>query len=1047
MRPICLTLKNLGPYEDQTIHFDRLEHAKTFLIAGPTGSGKTTIFDAITFALYGSGASDDRDVESMRSDFADPNEPTEVDFTFEHQGLVYHIIRKPKQTLNKKRGSGQKEYGSEGVLDIYKHDQKIDEIKRLREINLKIESVLQINREQFVQVILLPQGDFQHFLLAPSSEKESVLRKIFKTQLYQRWADFLNDMKKQQGKQYLDWQNDIQKSLDNVQWLSDFKPGAKTIDDQQIKLLKHQQKHVQNQLAHKKKQLQTMRDQAARAKQRLEHDQQINQQIDDLNQSKQKLQSLNHQSKDYDQLSNQIQNLKWAQQLKPSYERNEDLKRQLKQHQSQLNQTDQDLSDAQKNQKDVQTKADQLEKQKTNQEKLQNERAVLTKERPSFEQMDQLKQQVKNADESLAQSQSKVKMLRTNLDDLTTEDQKLTDAIKQQPQIQTDLYLAQQKQRDLERSKKDLKHLFDLQSQLDDLNQRIKINQSDLKRVQKLVSSRKKRADELHQQQLQGQIVNLVQQLKPGTPCPICGSKQHPLPAHVQQIEPVADKAVKAADQNLSNAHDQQSQLTTQIKERQEQQKQLTNQLSDGLNALLTAMKNLQIKPDSRELVSIQSDLRKASETNDKSLKHVQSKLNQIKQQQTQHENDQHHITEQKETLDQAQKQLQSAQNEAQKYQVRLSDVKHNLPNGFPDIQALDHRLADLNQQIDDYQQAVDANHQKLHQIETTIASLAATKTSLEEQIKNSHDEQQNVSNQLKQAVHDHQSIDQIGTLIDLIHQVDQLDRKEKQLEEYQNQVQKLQAEIKAQANAIGAHDKIDLKHDQKQIDHLSEQLNQFENDYDQQNQRFTLNDATSKQIQNDLSQINKHADKIHQLDLLVTTVTGNNDVKLGLERYVLRAELIRILAAANHHFKSLSSGRYVFALHSSSGAYQKNTGLEVDVYDDDVGKRRSVHTLSGGEKFIASLSLALALGEVIQEESGGINIDTLFIDEGFGSLDRESLDVAMNTLDRLNGEHQMIGIISHVESLQSRIPYQIRVHKQIDGKSTAKIVTPETAH
>lgn len=193
-------------------------------------------------------------------------------------------------------------------------------------------------------------------------------------------------------------------------------------------------------------------------------------------------------------------------------------------------------------------------------------------------------------------------------------------------------------------------------------------------------------------------------------------------------------------------------------------------------------------------------------------------------------------------------------------------------------------------------------------------------------------------------------------------------------------------------------------------------------------------NDRLKRIKQNDAA-IHNQLEQTTELEQLVQTVSGDSDAKLGLERYVLRAELIEILQVANEHLKQLSSGRYFLQLHKEASTYQKDTGLEIDVYDDNVGQTRSVHTLSGGESFIAALSLALALGEVIQNESGGISIDTLFVDEGFGSLDQESLAMEMGALENIESNSRMIGIISHVTMLQESIPYQIKVQAQGQGK------------
>ena len=176
-------------------------------------------------------------------------------------------------------------------------------------------------------------------------------------------------------------------------------------------------------------------------------------------------------------------------------------------------------------------------------------------------------------------------------------------------------------------------------------------------------------------------------------------------------------------------------------------------------------------------------------------------------------------------------------------------------------------------------------------------------------------------------------------------------------------------------------------------------------------------------------------------LQTLTAVMNGNGPKKLSLERYVLQAYLQEVLDVANTRLQVLSNQRYQFVLHTDLGTQKIHSGLEIDVYDDQVGERRAVQTLSGGESFIAALSLALALGEVIQQESGGINIDALFVDEGFGSLDTNSLDVAMNALESLEGESRLIGIISHVTELRDNIPDQLQVQPAGTGRSRIKVM------
>jgi len=179
---------------------------------------------------------------------------------------------------------------------------------------------------------------------------------------------------------------------------------------------------------------------------------------------------------------------------------------------------------------------------------------------------------------------------------------------------------------------------------------------------------------------------------------------------------------------------------------------------------------------------------------------------------------------------------------------------------------------------------------------------------------------------------------------------------------------------------------------------------------------------------------------QLGQLQQLAETINGENVKKTSLERYVLQQFLTEILEVANERLARLTRGRYQFELADKVGSYRSSTGLEIDIYDDNAGQVRRAHTLSGGESFIAALALAISLADVIQQRAGGIEIEALFIDEGFGSLDEESLEMAMEALEMIENEGRMIGIISHVRELRARILQQVFVETNGSGQSRIRI-------
>jgi len=212
-------------------------------------------------------------------------------------------------------------------------------------------------------------------------------------------------------------------------------------------------------------------------------------------------------------------------------------------------------------------------------------------------------------------------------------------------------------------------------------------------------------------------------------------------------------------------------------------------------------------------------------------------------------------------------------------------------------------------------------------------------------------------------------------------------------------------------------------------------------------NEQFTTLKVKLESLESLASRAQKLADQIEQaqangkaINDLVSAVKGNNQVKLGLERFVLRNFLNEVLQFANEHYiGQLSAGRYQFKLSDESSGRSNQNGLNIDVFDGETSTFRSSSTLSGGESFIAALSIALSLAEIVQEHAGGVRIEALFIDEGFGTLDTQTLNQAMEALSSLESTGRLVGIISHVESMKREISQQILINKQGDGRSVVK--------
>lgn len=277
-------------------------------------------------------------------------------------------------------------------------------------------------------------------------------------------------------------------------------------------------------------------------------------------------------------------------------------------------------------------------------------------------------------------------------------------------------------------------------------------------------------------------------------------------------------------------------------------------------------------------------------------------------------------------------------------------------------------------------------------------------------------------------------------TMRELIAQAAQTTVLSEEIKTYEQEkvfVQQRLALLDAQLKEQAAIDLNQLEADYLQLQTVMEELQQ---ETIRKQEKVNGNQRLFDELQVIYQQNVEELAQLGQLQQLAETINGENVKKTSLERYVLQQFLTEILEVANERLARLTRGRYQFELADKVGSYRSSTGLEIDIYDDNAGQVRRAHTLSGGESFIAALALAISLADVIQQRAGGIEIEALFIDEGFGSLDEESLEMAMEALEMIENEGRMIGIISHVRELRARILQQVFVETNGSGQSRIRI-------
>ena len=1025
MRPLTIELHYFGPYEHQVIDFTQFTERSLFLVAGNTGAGKTTIFDAMCYALFGQTTNDrDRSAAALRSDFAPADQETMVKFTFEHQDLKYQIMRRPKQVLKGRRGN------------LVEHNQAVDliyplesdhpqEITKIKEADTFITDLLNLTRDQFKQIVLLPQGKFRQFLDSDSNTKEALLRDLFNTSRYEQWATQLkNDLREQK------------KSLTTQETkLQSLKETVTEIDAQLT--TKEWLAEAKNYLSRLKANLERLGDDEQQQQKKVDQldsqlhtEQELKKNIEALAELVKAGEILQAQAGEIQEIKQQVRSLDWYQEHQTEYQRWKDGEKRLQKLTADNEILHENLRNLQKQQQVIETELQQTSKQQEEIDQLQTEVADLTNKLPLFDDRDKLKSTVDELQTHLKQQKKQQAASKKKLQDAQQQLTIVTNNLKEHEnlgEIQVQLAKKEGLQEKLTTAGKDLKQLETEFSSEKENCVKLKQEQGD---AEKLVQKSQGELDDLNDRFARHQIAILAQKLKPATPCPVCGSLDHPHPANLADDgELVTEAQVKAATVKVQQNRSTLDQLKEQVRQSVAKIADLTTQVETqqaylaellGENELPSDWEG-QIENHAQKLAEMKTDLDRIEQ--------------QVKEWRQEEEELQQESKFSQEELDKIDESVNHYKQDLIAKQTILKEKAASLPVKFTTKEAADKQIQTdqlkikaFNSQLESLQQQRQENAEKLA---GTSSRIDQTKEELATQTTQQDNLHQYLVNLLAQ--YDVQlkwdfwqeASEQVATLSSLREQVTT----------FENQVQDNQSQQERLTKAINNHPMPDIASTQTKLNTEREQLRQYQQEMGQLTAQYKQLEETDQKIIKVVEKTGKLDQEINELQTLTDVVTGNTENHVSLERYVLQAYFQDVLVAANVQLDRLTNGRYQFELATEShGAGAKWSGLEVNVYDDNAGRTRSARTLSGGESFMASLALALALCQIVQEQSGGIKIDALFIDEGFGSLDQQALEDALHSLQELEG-HRMIGIISHITELEEQIPDQLIVRSR-NGRS-----------
>ena len=1025
MKPLKLTMQAFGSYVTPgTIDFERTEQ-NLFLITGDTGAGKTTIFDAIVFALYGEASSgmNKKNGNELQSQYADPQISPFVELTFsEGDGIsrqIYTVRRTPRHIRPVKRGHGTTE--EKETVSLILPDQT-EFSRNKKETDEKIVEILGLTKGQFMQVAMIAQGEFMELLRAKSDDKKVIFRKLFHTEPYQKIVEELRIRCKEKEKDIGEIRTVCQTEVGHISVPEEYERREaiqelliRVVDsrrfhaeDMELLLGELQQMcgYIQARLLGIQEAAEAAEQARSQAQERLNRAEQLQQAYQQLEEAETVLQQCKENAGEMQRLEQQIRTIRNAWEIFDCFEL-------VQTNEKTVEQTETELKNLEERLPELVQRAEEgakLEDAAREDNRKKNSIYSQVSERvgqalKQFQKMEDTQKDLEGQQNDLDQAKQNTKAVQEQKEQLTAQiaDWKKQEMEKQAAPIQLARWESQQKS--VERLKQEVADTKDLEEAWNRQKKTVVTTQQKFREASLEYRQEQERYEAMRQIFFNMQAGLIArEQLKPGQPCPVCGSLEHPAPCEL-------------AEEHSTLTREKLDEMSVSVEERRKEQESCASSAEAALELALA------------EAV-------------------VQDEMQQLKEQEQQ-------LNAEVAKLKQAQRHLQKAEEETEKLETQYKAAQ---------------------QKEQEIHVALEGNRAVLKQLqrEQSYTSREAAQAELDlakkekEQAERAYEEaskeakragkarneaqalqkryRQDLPKQKEQALQCRQKYEARMAAFGLTTEQwqavtqqytrEEADLFQKKLDAHKAQQAQAQGRYTSAKEQIGAQGKPDLEVLQQNLQEAEQVWKSRQEEREQWGTYARVNSESYARLMPKMEERAQILKEHQQISDLYQRLSGNiSGFRMDLETFVQRQYLERILYAANRRFLEMSAGQFELRMYDLDKAGEgKNHGLDLMVYSAVTGKVREVRTLSGGESFMAALSLALGMADQIQESSAAIHLDVMFIDEGFGSLDEHSRNQAVRVLQEMAGGSKMIGIISHVTELKQEIDDQLLVIKDESG-------------
>ena len=1017
MKPIRLNMKAFGPYAgEETLDFANLKGRNFFLIHGPTGAGKTSILDAICFALFGDSSGDERKSKQMRSDHAEQSLSTEVTFEFALGSETYRVTRSPEQERAARRGNAT--VTTKGQATLWKLNDKASQpivlAAKPSDVTEKVEQLLGFKSNQFRQVVLLPQGKFRQLITSNSNEREAILEALFKTEIYRRIEEALKQKASGVGDEIKE--NKARQSL----ILEQAGVGCLEEVDKKRQSINLQLEQLQGKLTE-------LKANEASKQQALNDAREIVKKLDEAGEA---LVVFTKLSDEKETFANKQLELDGARRAQGLFNIETVLKKRAEESE-QAKQKHSRAKEALVGAENTSQEKDALLQAELGKQSQRDEAAKklheLTQLTDKVRELDSAQKIVSVTERQFRQAEASRQALNQEMEDLQLNLDKTQEKVLALEVTAAKSQAFELTLKSLEQSYRDRQRVEDLRAELSAKMQVSDEGLACLTALSNRIKEARHELDLLEQHFAQSQAANLSSKLVSGEPCLVCGSTVHPKPAAVE------------------------GQLPTEsiLKSKRDEIRQLESSLSE-----LTAENQNQVAAIAKIQAEEASLAERLGELSSIDLKDLQLRVDQARRTFTEANNSNQLAQKAQLELAACKSSIEEKKTQFSDMEMSLSEAKANyeraravviervsqIPADLQDSMLLEKTIRQAEEKNEQLRRAFEGAQNAARQ---AAESFAASKTGLFEAVELQTTTENRLQSQKQEFL---MAMKEAG--FTTLQEFKDARRAVEKIAVLDTEIARFQADLaaaedrhkRASSLASGFH---------------RPNLVEFETAYASAKEQTELvvREEVSlseklKQIQVWLNELSKVGREIERLETrygvvgrLADVASGRNAFGVTFQRFVLGALLDDVLIASSQRLRIMSKGRY--QLQRMSGRQDKRTagGLDLEVYDTYTGTTRPVATLSGGESFIASLSMALGLADVVQSYAGGVYLETIFVDEGFGSLDPESLDLALRALIDLQQGGRLVGIISHVPELKERIDARLEVVPGRSGSSARFVV------